>query len=140
MADESGAGTGIGGRALPLPVTVRQILRDGFVVVLRSGVQTGAAGGDRNHGAAAVAGIGVLLSMSGGCWAKLSPVRCRAGGCLLLWRQRHRLGETLYAADEFGAWPHPELAVGVAEMEFDRLRAEEQRRGGLAVGAPPGPR
>src|SRR5262249_62000168 len=24
---------------------------------------------------------------------------------------------------------HPELAVGIAEMEFDRLRAQEQRRG-----------
>jgi hypothetical protein len=66
MAGESGAGTGIGG-ALPLPVTVRQILRDGFAIVVGSGVQVGAAGGDRNHGAAAVAGIGVLLSMSGGC-------------------------------------------------------------------------
>jgi hypothetical protein len=52
-------------------------------------------------GAAAVAGIGVL-SMGGGVPKKLWPVRCRAGGCLLLW-QRHRLSEALNAADELGA-------------------------------------
>jgi len=44
----------------------------------------------------------VLSSVGGGCWTKLSPVRCHAGDCLLLWRL-HRLGEALDAADEFGA-------------------------------------
>jgi len=39
--------------------------------------------------------------VGGGCWTKLSPVRCQAGDCLLLWR-RHRLGEALDTADEFG--------------------------------------
>ncbi len=53
-------------------------------------------------GAAAVAGIGVLSSVGGGYWTKLSPVHCRAGCCLLLWR-RDRLGEALNAADELGA-------------------------------------
>ena len=54
-------------------------------------------------GAAAVPGIGMLSSVSSGCWTKSSPVHCRSGGCLLLWRQQHRLGEALNAADEFGA-------------------------------------
>jgi len=74
MTGECGAGTGVGGRALPLPVTVRQILRDAFV----------------------------LLSVGGGCWTKHRQYADRAGGCLLLWRQ-HRLGEAFDAADEFGA-------------------------------------
>jgi hypothetical protein len=39
MIGESNAGTGIGGRTLRLPVMVRQILCDSFVVVVRSGVQ-----------------------------------------------------------------------------------------------------
>jgi hypothetical protein len=50
MIRYSGAGTGIGERALPLPVTLRQNLRDAFVVVMRNGVQAGASGGYRNHG------------------------------------------------------------------------------------------
>jgi len=73
MTGESGAGTGVGGRALPLPVAVRQILHDAFV----------------------------MLSV-GGCWTKYRQYADRAGGCLFLWRQ-HRLGEALDAADEFGA-------------------------------------
>ena len=55
MTGESGAGTGVGARALSLPVTVRQILHDAFV----------------------------LLSV-GGCWTKYRQYADRPGGCPFL--------------------------------------------------------
>jgi hypothetical protein len=86
MTGESGAGTGIGGRAPPLPVTVRQIRRNAFVVIVRRGVQADASGACLNHGSSrcrryrrAVAGGRRVLD-------EVIASTLQACGCLLLWR------------------------------------------------------
>jgi len=58
-------------------------------------------------GAAAVAGIGVLSSMSGDVLDEgIGSALRRTGDRLLPRRPQHRLSEALDTADEFGTGPH----------------------------------
>ena len=82
---------------------------------------------------ARLASRGIAVRDDGRCWPSRTRGTTRSGS----WSR----AETRSVRDrvrQLGAGAHPELQVHVAQVVLDRLRAEEQRGGGLPRGPPAG--